>query len=150
MIGAKGDIVNGETKKDIPFDDSCLSFFLGRAHHFGHKQVVLREHQEDLTVLREKQVHTFVDDTITVARVLQKLLKTDKLKYELFGNRVPPLLNILPRFRTDSDFKNSSADPFINQPYTHRIMSKRQLQQLKDELNKIANVISIRIKPGEG
>jgi len=67
LIGAKGDIMNGETKKDILFEDSCVLVFLGRPHHLGHTQVVLREHQEDLTVLREEQVHTFVDDIITVA-----------------------------------------------------------------------------------
>jgi len=61
------DIINGKTKKDILFEDSCVFVFLSRPHHLGHTQVVLREHQEDLTALGEKQVHTFVDDMITVA-----------------------------------------------------------------------------------
>ena len=83
------DIINGKTKKDILFGDSCVLVFLGRPHHLGHTEVVLREHQEDLTSLPEEKVHAFIDDMVAVARVLQKVLKPDKLNYELFGNWSP-------------------------------------------------------------
>ena len=132
------DIINGKIKKDILFEDSCVVVFLGRPHHLGHTQVVLREHHEDLTVLPKEMVHAFMDNMITAARALRKVLKPDKLNYELFGNWVPHLhWHILPRFMTDPDFGNPPGEPLRNQPYTKRIMSKRQLQQLKDELRKI-------------
>jgi len=132
------DIIRSRIKKDILFEDSCVVVFLGRPHHLGHTQVVLREHQEDLTALPEEMVHTFVDDMLAVARVLQKVLKPDKLNYELFGNWVPHLhWHILPRFKTDSDFGNPPGEPLRNQPYTQRPLRKKQLQEIKDELKNI-------------
>lgn len=132
------DIIRSRIKKDILFEDSCVVVFLSRPHHLGHTQVVLREHQEDITALPEEMVHTFVDDMLAVARVLQKVLKPDKLNYELFGNWVPHLhWHILPRFKTDSDFGNPPGEPLRNQPYTQRPLRKKQLQEIKDELKNI-------------
>ena len=132
------DIIAGKEKKDLLFQDSCVAVFLGRPHHLGHTQVVLREHKEDLTVLPEEQLHGFVDDMVMVARVLQKILKPDKLNYELFGNWVPHLhWHILPRFKTDPDFGNPPGEPLRNQPFTHRNLGKQQVKRIKEELRKM-------------
>ena len=132
------DVIKGKTKKDILFENSCVVVFLGRPHHLGHIEVVLHEHQEDFTALPEEIVHIFIDDMVAIARVLQKVLKPDKLNYELFGNWVPHLhWHILPRFRTGPDFGNPPGEPLKNQPYIQRLLNKKQLQEIKDELKNI-------------
>jgi len=132
------DVIAGRTKRDILFQDSWVVVFLGRPHHLGHTQVVLRQHKEDLTALSEKELHAFIDRMVMVARVLEKALKPDKLNYELFGNWVPHLhWHILPRFKTDPDFGNPPGEPLRSQPYTHRNLSDEQVKRIKDELKKI-------------
>jgi diadenosine tetraphosphate (Ap4A) HIT family hydrolase len=132
------DIIAGRRKKDILFQNTWVVVFLGRPHHLGHTQVVLREHKEDLTALSEKQLHAFVDDMVMVALILEKILKPDKLNYELFGNWVPHLhWHILPRFKNDPDFGNPPGEPLRNKPFTHRILSEEKLKRIKDELKKM-------------
>jgi len=132
------DIIADRRKKDILFQDSWVVVFLGRPHHLGHTQVVLRQHKEDLTALSEKELHAFVDRLVMVARVLDKVLKPDKLNYELLGNWVPHLhWHILPRFKSDPDFGNPPGEPLRGQPFTHRNPNEEQVKTIKDELKKI-------------
>lgn len=131
------DIIAGRRRKGILFEDSWVVVFLGRPHHLGHTQVVLRQHKEDLTALSEEELHAFIDRLVMVARILDKVLEPDKLNYELFGNWVPHLhWHILPRFKNDPDFGNPPGEPLRGQPFTHRNLSEGQVNRIKDELKK--------------
>lgn len=129
-------IIAGKIKRDILYQDPWVVVFLGKPHHLGHTQVVLREHKEDLTTLPELELYAFIDHMVMVARVLKKVLKPDKLNYELLGNWVPHLhWHILPRFKNDPDFGDPPGQPLRNQPYTRRNLSEKQLKAIKDELD---------------
>ncbi len=64
---------------------------LGRPHHKGHIKVVLKNHKEDILEMTRGEANNFFNDLIKVSKVVNNVLKPDKMNYALLGNWVPHL-----------------------------------------------------------
>jgi len=68
----------------------------------GYTFVVTRQHVTELFHLDMAARETVMEEVNRVAAALYKLLRPDKINYELLGNMVPHMhWHIIPRFRDD-------------------------------------------------
>lgn len=111
---------------------------LGRPHHKGHLKIVLKSHKEDLLELTKKEADNFFSDLLKVARVVNDVLKPDKLNYELFGNWVSHLhWHIVPRFKDDEDFGNPPIEPLKDEEFEKKELTGEEIKELKEALERI-------------
>src|SRR5436309_13558007 len=69
----------------------------------GYSFVTLKWHDEELYQLTDKNRKSFLEDMSRVATALAKTFTTDKMNYELLGNRMPHLhVHLVPRYKTDT------------------------------------------------
>jgi diadenosine tetraphosphate (Ap4A) HIT family hydrolase len=110
----------------------------GRPHHKGHIQIVLKEHHEDIMELDENLAKEFFYDMVRVAKVVQEVLKPDKMNYFLYGNWVAHLhWHIVPRFKQDEDFGNPPSIPRKMDEYEKRELTRKEIEKLKSKLKSL-------------
>jgi diadenosine tetraphosphate (Ap4A) HIT family hydrolase len=120
---------------DLLWETDHVVVRFGRPHHRGHTQVILRRHEEDLTVLDERERDRFFDEMIYVAHVVKDVLQPDVLNYQLLGNWVPHLhWHIYPRYRSDPDYGNPLDIPLRDEPFESAYPSAAEVEALKAEL----------------
>lgn len=125
-------------KGEILWENERVFVKLGRPHHKGHVQVVSKEHHENLNELGEDLAKDFFYDMMKVSKVIETVLKPDKLNYFLYGNWVAHLhWHIAPRFESDSDFGNPPIIPRKKEDYEKRELTDDEIESLKIALKSI-------------
>ena len=66
-----------KSKKDVVFENQHIVVVFGRPHHKGHLVVMPRHHEENLLLLHEKTLDSFLNDTILARRKLERYLDED-------------------------------------------------------------------------
>lgn len=111
---------------------------LERPHHKGHIKVVLKNHKEDILEMTRGEANNFFNDLIKVSKVVNNVLKPDKMNYALLGNWVSHLhWHIIPRFKEDKDFGNPPTEPLKQEKFEKKELTPEELKKLKEELGKI-------------
>jgi diadenosine tetraphosphate (Ap4A) HIT family hydrolase len=102
----------------------------------GYSFVTLKWHAEELYQLTDKERKSFLDDMSIVASALAKVLKPDKMNYELLGNGAPHMhWHIVPRYTTD---------PVWGRPIWSGSRGKKRLT--REEYSHLVKQISSKIK----
>ena len=102
----------------------------------GYSFVTLKWHAEELYQLTDKERKSFLDDMSIVASALAKVLRPDKMNYELLGNGAPHMhWHIVPRYTTD---------PMWGRPIWSGSRGKKRLT--REEYSHLRKQISSKIK----
>lgn len=122
---------------DLLWETDHVVVRFGRPHHKGHTQIILRRHEEDLTVLSDAERDMFFDEMIYVAHVIKDVLQPAVLNYQLLGNWVPHLhWHIYPRYHTDADFGEPPEIPLRDEPFEAIYPSAEEIEALQAELDR--------------
>lgn len=116
--------------------DLCY-VLLNRDQFFtGYTFVVTKRHVTELFHLDKTMRYTVMEEVNRVADALYKLLRPDKINYELLGNMVPHMhWHIIPRFRDDCLWPR----PVWSEPHAERILTAAEYAartaQIREQLN---------------
>jgi diadenosine tetraphosphate (Ap4A) HIT family hydrolase len=117
---------------EVLWENERVFVILGRPHHKGHTEVVLKEHHEALSEIGEALMKEFFYDAFRVSQVVKEVLRPEKLNFELLGNWVPHLhWHIIPRFKEDEDFGNPPCIPNKDDHYKKIELSEEEIAALK-------------------
>lgn len=127
-----------KSKKDVVFENQHIVVVFGRPHHKGHLVVMPRHHEENLLLLHEKTLDSFLNDTILVMKALAKAIKPDLFNLEYLDNWDSHVhWNVYPRFKSDSDYGNPPIIPKKDEKFIPKYLSRKELTLFKHELQKI-------------
>ncbi len=87
----------------------------------GYTFLTLKWHEEELFNLGDKDRKLFLEDMSTVASLLSRAFRPDKMNYELLGNSMPHLhWHLIPRY---------TADPMWGRPIWAGSRRRRRLNE---------------------
>ncbi len=105
----------------------------------GYTFVVTRQHVTELFHLDKTSRDAVMEEVNRVAAALYKLLRPDKINYELLGNMVPHMhWHVIPRFRDDGLWPR----PVWSEPHPERVLTAAEYDartaQIRDILKQLA------------
>lgn len=92
----------------------------------GRTLVIFNEHVEDLHSLSEDVRNSFWSEVLRVAKVIQEVMKPERINYALLCNREHHLhWHIIPRYKSDP---YPTSNPWRN-PDAKRIASEKEMRE---------------------
>lgn len=123
---------------EVIYETDHIAVVLGRQHHKGHIVVATKKHIENMFDLPEKALDAFINDTVKIIKVLDRIIKPDTVNLEYLDNwDFHVHWNIYPRFKEDPDYGNPPVIPPRGAKFKERKMSKKEMSDFKKEINKI-------------
>lgn len=125
-------------ENEVLFENEHIAVVLGRPHHKGHLVVLTKNHIEGLLNLPQDDLHSFLNDTIKIMKVLKKVIKFHHFNLAYFDNWDPHVhWNVYPRFDTDPDWGNPPYIPHKNEEYIPQELTAKEKKEFKEELYKL-------------